>query len=601
MRRFEQDRKAALAGKYNYLNPKKSFTVPSEYIKQVLMRGTGFIGGKGRVYKIFETEIDAGTRAKRIKAEYGQGGAGWPVDGLGLHGYDTFHGNGLRFQWRDEDGEVIDAEYREVEPEEAESELDDYAIPDEPESYASSRDYVSAKGMTPQEAADEDRMITQAEYGAEIEAETSEKDPSELQYITPIDYAKRIAELDEDLRDAAEILVTDCSCYTPFRAFLMDDKASQQTVYNINKNDSDQARINAEDAKLCLKKYKLENYSIYVKAIDDYEHFLVAGKNGNGGILKDRERSERALRKATDDLKGAQYTYNAARTVENQIAVEEGSQAQYRSRKDRIWMDDRQEIQEKLKSQTQKYESIFKNEFVLTVLKSCEAARDDLKHINAELKMLDFKSVYSFDVNYIKDGSDYEKILEYAKYLKEREELGTADGQMTFESMTMYSDDRGEELEKEIKRIISKIVSSNDKEQIEHFADYRNYMNYEILVSNDDVLNKAKLSKQSGYNSGAEVQIPYMLILLSALLMIYNDKTNSTRLVFIDELFAKMDPTNIRTMLKFMKNQKLQMIFCAPDKTELIGNECQVILPVLRTKPDLMEIGIVEIHEGASA
>ena len=34
MRQFEQDRKAALAGKYNYLNPKKSATVPSEYIKQ---------------------------------------------------------------------------------------------------------------------------------------------------------------------------------------------------------------------------------------------------------------------------------------------------------------------------------------------------------------------------------------------------------------------------------------------------------------------------------------------------------------------------------------------------------------------------------------
>ena len=118
-----------------------------------------------------------------------------------------------------EDDEVIDAEYREVEPEEAESEIDDYAIPDEPESYASNRDYVSAKGMTPQETADEDRMVTQAEYGAEIEAETTEKDPSELQYITPIDYAKRIAELDEDLRDAAEILVTDCSCYTPFRAY----------------------------------------------------------------------------------------------------------------------------------------------------------------------------------------------------------------------------------------------------------------------------------------------------------------------------------------------------------------------------------------------
>ena len=322
MRQFEQDRKAALAGKYNYLNPKKSATVPSEYIKQVLMGGTGFIGGKGRVCKIFETEIDAGTRAKRIKAEYGQGGAGWPVDGLGLHGYDTFHGNGLRFQWRDEDGEVegyvswkdiekelgvliltgeyqpetpridelamdglreddevIDAEYREVEPEEAESEIDDYAIPDEPESYASNRDYVSAKGMTPQEAADEDRMVTQAEYGAEIEAETSEKDPSELKYITPIDYAKRIAELDEDLRDAAEILVTDCSCYTPFRAFLMD---VVQSDFAFIPNKLDLIRDialgtdNAERKAYSNNKYGLVEYSIrsgYVK---------ISYKNRNG-------------------------------------------------------------------------------------------------------------------------------------------------------------------------------------------------------------------------------------------------------------------------------------------------------------------------------
>ncbi|WP_334304228.1 helicase-related protein [Mediterraneibacter massiliensis] len=322
MRQFEQDRKAALAGKYNYLNPKKSATVPSEYIKQVLMRGTGFIGGKGRVCKIFETEIDAGTRAKRIKAEYGQGGAGWPVDGLGLHGYDTFHGNGLRFQWRDEDGEVegyvswkdiekelgvliltgeyqsetpridelamdglreddevIDAEYQEVEPEEAESEIDDYAIPDEPESYASNRDYVSAKGMIPQETANEDRMVTQAEYGAEIEAETTEKDPSELQYITPIDYAKRIAELDEDLRDAAEILVTDCSCYTPFRAFLMD---VVQSDFAFMPNKLDLIRDialgtdNAERKAYSNNKYGLVEYSIrsgYVK---------ISYKNRNG-------------------------------------------------------------------------------------------------------------------------------------------------------------------------------------------------------------------------------------------------------------------------------------------------------------------------------
>ena len=171
------------------------------------------------------------------------------------------------------------AEYREVEPEEAESEIDDYAIPDEPESYASNRDYVSAKGMTPQETADEDRLITQAEYGAEIEAETSEKDPSELKYITPIDYSKRIAELDEDVRDAAEILVTDCSCYTPFRAFLMD---VVQSDFAFMPNKLDLIRDialgtdNAERKAYSNNKYGLVEYSIrsgYVK---------ISYKNRNG-------------------------------------------------------------------------------------------------------------------------------------------------------------------------------------------------------------------------------------------------------------------------------------------------------------------------------
>ena len=292
MHQFEQDKKAALAGKYNYLNPKKSDTVPSEYIKEVLMRGTGFVGGKGRVCKIYQTEIDAGTRAKLIKQEYGTGGAGWPIDGLGLHGYDTFHGNGLRFQWRDEEGEVegyvswkdiekelgvliltgeyqpdvpridelamdglreddvIDAEYRE-----AESEIDDYAIPDEPASYAVNR-----------ESEKEDRMVTMAEYGDEMEAEAdTKKDPSELQYISPIDYADRVAKMDEDLRDAVEILVSDCSCYTPFRAFLMDVVQSE-FAFMPNKLDLIRdiaiGNVEGERKAYCNNKYGLTEYTL---------------------------------------------------------------------------------------------------------------------------------------------------------------------------------------------------------------------------------------------------------------------------------------------------------------------------------------------------
>lgn len=376
-----------------------------------------------------------------------------------------------------------------------------------------------------------------------------------------------------------------------------DSKSKMQTQYDLSEQEmlAQKGRIAYHEED--LEKYAILNFNVYRKAIEDYERYIVNGSESTGGTLKDRGRAERALREARMKLTSAQSSYNVRRGSDNHLPITEDSRADYEMRKSRIWMDDLQEIQKNLKEQTRKYEETFKNEFVLTVLKFCEAARDDLKLINAELARLKFKSKYEFSVKYVKDGSDYEKILDYAHYLKEREELGVARGQLTFDSIKLYSDEKGEELENDIRKIISRIVESNEKEQIEHFADYRNYMNYEILLTNE-VLNKAKLSKQSGYNSGAEVQIPYMLILLSALLMIYNEKLNSTRIVFIDEPFAKMDPMNVKIMLGFMKSQKLQMIFCAPDKIEVIGNECDVILPVLRTQPDLMEIGIIEMHKG---
>lgn len=102
---FAQNGEVKLPEKYTYTKPKTELAVPHEYIRQMLLRGSGFSYGKRRIYEIFDTVSEPGERVKRIKKEYGQGGAGWPIDGYGLHGYDTYHGKGLRFQWRDEEGE----------------------------------------------------------------------------------------------------------------------------------------------------------------------------------------------------------------------------------------------------------------------------------------------------------------------------------------------------------------------------------------------------------------------------------------------------------------------------------------------------------------
>lgn len=346
-----------------------------------------------------------------------------------------------------------------------------------------------------------------------------------------------------------------------------------------------------------FREYEITAYTVVQRAVEAYEKFLESGQKGPGGLFAQdsRERVSRSIKQHENDLIGMQAAYNGKHT-NSMLPTGVRGRELYAARKERIWMDNLQEIRQKLEDQTKRYEDIFKNEFVLMILKCCEKAQEDLKQINMELSKLNFSAKYQFDVHYVRDGSEYAKIIEYAKFLDEREQNDGADGQMTFGMLITVSDEDGERLEGELKQIINRIIEKNSQEIIERFADYRNYMTYEILISNN-ILDRAKLSRQTGFNSGAEVQIPYLLILSSALLMIYNQRVNSTRLVFIDEPFAKMDPGNVKLMLDFMKKQKLQVIFCSPDKTESIGNECEVILPVLRVRADSMQLGIVQFHE----
>lgn len=244
----EEAARTEAQGKYHYLNPKKERTIPHEYVVYTLLRGSGFQNGKQRIYEIFQEVSEAKERAKRIKKEYGCGGAGWPIEGYGLHGYDTFHSNGIRLQWRDAEGEkegylswksveaeigaliltgeyytphvsmdelldddredIIDGEYQEVE--EAQQELTDDEI---------------------EKILEADRQIADERYEKQQEERQASASPKsnpltvadiDFEYIEPADYEKMVAELDEEVREALEILVTSCSIYTPYHPFLQD-------------------------------------------------------------------------------------------------------------------------------------------------------------------------------------------------------------------------------------------------------------------------------------------------------------------------------------------------------------------------------------------
>ena len=346
-----------------------------------------------------------------------------------------------------------------------------------------------------------------------------------------------------------------------------------------------------------LNKERIINNSVVETAIEEYDSYLSGdSQNGNIMVRVKKDRVEHRVRELEGNINGKQQAYNNRKQEVDRLPIGLECEADYQRRRGKIWIDDLQGIQQKLKEQTVTYERIFKREFVLNIYETARDARNDISDINKELRKLQFSTKYQFEVKMLSDNSDYAKILKYAEYLQDTNNMFD-NGQMTFTSLAGYEDDEVETRESEIRDIINKIIDHNDIAEIKKFADYRNYMSYEIIINNDEVKD-GKLSKQVGYNSGAGTQIPYTLILSAALSMLYNVRVNSVRLIFIDEPFEKMSDHNIKLMLDFFKNQNFQVIFCAPpNKLESIGSECGVIVPVLKISNDNMQIGEVKFHD----
>ena len=348
-----------------------------------------------------------------------------------------------------------------------------------------------------------------------------------------------------------------------------------------------------EDAEARMDAYRDLFPAETACATEEYDRLLDAGKKPSELVMPKaaREEAGQALRRAEEDVKQGQYNYNARWAIREPIPIGVAEHAAYAGRKERIWMDDLQGVREKLAVQKEKYESDFRTEFVLRIYTACIDAQREITRMNHKLAKLNFKEQYQFEVAFRDDGSDLSKIIGYARYVSE-----AASGQVNGQLSLTYTEEQVDEMEQDIRRIVRELVESGSEDAIARISDYRNYMTYDILINNA-VFHNARLSRQTSYESGAEVQIPYMLILLSALLMSYDARENCTKLVFIDEPFAKMDPGNVKLMLDFMKEHHLQMIFCAPDKVDLIGNECEVVLPVLKVRPDVMKVGNIRFHD----
>ncbi len=420
---------------------------------------------------------------------------------------------------------------------------------------------------------------------------------------------KQIEKLEEALEDNREyqILRERIKDFEKKKDKLEKTKSNGMEKKSDFRSENNRLRESIEKNQLDLKKWNeglenlnFENPTLVKEVVQECENYTHQTIQKSLRPKKQQEEDKEKKIRLEMKIKDHQEKYNENRREEDQLKIGLNYEASYRLRKNRIEMDDFEKVHIKLKEQMNKYEGIFKNDFCTEIYSNVDNALKSIRDINRELNKLNFSTRYQFRITLRKDQSDYAKILDYAKYLKDT--VGYDNGQRTLDGIYGYSMDEMDQLNEDMKEIMERISSSKeDEEEILKLSDYRNYLDYEIEINNESIQN-GKLSKQIRFDSGAATQIPYILILSASLSMFYNSRSNSARLIFIDEPFEKMSDLNIKKMLNFFKEQNFQVILCAPtNRMDSIGTECDIIVPVIKDSKENMLIGkeiIKKRHHG---
>ena len=115
---------------------------------------------------------------------------------------------------------------------------------------------------------------------------------------------------------------------------------------------------------------------------------------------------------------------------------------------------------------------------------------------------------------------------------------------------------------------LSNDVNSEMEQNIAKFTDYRTYLKFDLLVT-DEEGKVQHLSKTLLKKSGGETQTPFYISILASFAQLYGivgqQKNNqSIRLIVFDEAFSKMDSERIQESVKLLRNYGLQAIISAP-------------------------------------
>ncbi|MGP1414253.1 MAG: ATP-binding protein [Bacillales bacterium] len=216
----------------------------------------------------------------------------------------------------------------------------------------------------------------------------------------------------------------------------------------------------------------------------------------------------------------------------------------------------------KIKDSYEKATQQFKDDFIFKLRNAIEEVEDQIENLNLALVKSQFgKDLYKFTV---KPSQVYRRYYDMLK-----DDLILTSDQNDTEFIEKYKD----VMEDLFKQIVQ-INSSGDKtselmSNIEKFTDYRNYLDFDLIVYNIDSKTEQRLSKMIKKKSGGETQTPFYISVLASFAQLYHvhedgEFSNTSRIIIFDEAFSKMDRSRIKEAVRLLRKFNLQVILSAP-------------------------------------
>ena len=230
----------------------------------------------------------------------------------------------------------------------------------------------------------------------------------------------------------------------------------------------------------------------------------------------------------------------------------------------------------------------FKSDVLYRLKDDIEEAKRDIKSLNRVMESLRYgEESYRFYI----DASSNSELNAYYNLIMREDNRPEAE-QLGFDSFGSEAEEFAAQTDSFMTRIIEEVEMRSRQEvsgervtglSVASYADYRTYLDYDIIVKNHVTGKESKLSKVGGSGSGGENQAPFYVAICASLLNIYRQSGNCVRLILLDEAFNKMTGDRIKAMMKMFSDLNMQLILTSTEeKTATIRPFCDLTYSIVK-------------------